>query len=345
MSSVLLSLPEIFAAYKNWVSQNPQVVSDCETSAKWISYFIAGKINNSHVFTELVYCLSNLLVFFNDRIITNLRQLEVSGSGDTLKSWLTVVEYCEVLFELSAQKIWGNVGKWLVIIGVQVFKCLSRLILVYNYKETIIQTPPIPLLERGKLGKPNTNISSIRDVALAQMDSVAFTLKGSGRVIRRVEASPPVHTRTWKPLQMQEACDNEQTLEQALAGRQLIAETIYIVKPVAHLTSIACFGSNSWKPWIVSLLLDLTSLQLYASCKGTKINSLTPKQKLQLSKRRVMLLMYLLRSPFYDKYSKDKVHALLMSLSRNVPFARLICKPLAQYLPFWQSNYFYMWST
>jgi hypothetical protein len=69
-----------------------------------------------------VYCLSNLLVFFNDRIITNLRQLEVSGSGDTLKSWLTVVEYCEVLFELSAQKIWGNVGKWLVIIGVQVFK-------------------------------------------------------------------------------------------------------------------------------------------------------------------------------------------------------------------------------
>jgi hypothetical protein len=69
-----------------------------------------------------VYCLSNLLVFFNDRIITNLRQLEVPGSGDTLKSWLTVVEYCEVLFELSAQKIWGNVGKWLVIIGVQVFK-------------------------------------------------------------------------------------------------------------------------------------------------------------------------------------------------------------------------------
>lgn len=42
MSSVLLSLPEIYNAYKNWVSKNPQSLGDWETSAKWISYFIAG---------------------------------------------------------------------------------------------------------------------------------------------------------------------------------------------------------------------------------------------------------------------------------------------------------------
>lgn len=45
MSTILLSLPEIFASYKNWVSQNPQHASDYETTAKWISYFIAGTIN------------------------------------------------------------------------------------------------------------------------------------------------------------------------------------------------------------------------------------------------------------------------------------------------------------
>ncbi|KAJ3659141.1 hypothetical protein Zmor_010846 [Zophobas morio] len=345
MSSVLLSLPEIFASYKNWVSQNPQSISDCETTAKWISYFIAGKINSSHVLSELVYCLSNLLVLLNDRIINNAKQLEIPGSGDTLKLWLTVVEYCEVLFELSAQKIWGNRGKWLIIVGVQIFKCVSRLILIYNHKETIIQTPPIPLLDRAKLSKVPPNYGSVRDIAQAQMDSISFTLKGSGRVIRRVDASPPIHVRTWRPLQVQEPCDNDQTIEQALAGRQLIAETIYIMKPIAHLTSVACFGSNSWKPWIVALALDLTSLQLYGSCKKAKVNSLTPKQRLQISKRSFLLVMYLLRSPFYDNYSEDKLNALLNSLSKNVPLAKLICNPLLQYLPFWQSNYFYMWST
>lgn len=140
MSSILLSLPEILDTYKSWVSKNPQLVSDCETTAKWVSYFLAGrsnkifhkyqvqmrffvgKINNSHVLSELIYCLSNLLVLFNDRIISKVKRLELPGSGDKLKVWLTVVEYCEVLFELSSQKLWGNVGKWLIIITIQVFK-------------------------------------------------------------------------------------------------------------------------------------------------------------------------------------------------------------------------------
>lgn len=42
MSSILFSLPELYNAYKTWVSKNPQSLSDYETSAKWISYFIAG---------------------------------------------------------------------------------------------------------------------------------------------------------------------------------------------------------------------------------------------------------------------------------------------------------------
>lgn len=43
MSSVIFSLPELFKAYKTWVSQNPMKASDFETTAKWMSYFIAGE--------------------------------------------------------------------------------------------------------------------------------------------------------------------------------------------------------------------------------------------------------------------------------------------------------------
>lgn len=52
MSSILLSLPEIYASYKTWISQNPQFASECETSAKWISYFIAG-----------IYLITHLIAF------------------------------------------------------------------------------------------------------------------------------------------------------------------------------------------------------------------------------------------------------------------------------------------
>lgn len=141
MSSVLLSLPELFNSYKTWVSKNPSSLGDWEQSAKWISYivagikyifaiiienhsyvYISGRINNSHVVSELVYCLSNLLVLLNDTIIKKAGKFDISDSVEKIKLWLTVIEYSEVFFELSANKLWGSTGKWLVIVSIQTIK-------------------------------------------------------------------------------------------------------------------------------------------------------------------------------------------------------------------------------
>lgn len=141
MSSLLLSLPELFNSYKSWVSKNPQIASDYESTTKWISYFLAGKpncnfsckvyynaqiilgrINNSHIVSELVYCLSNLLVLFNDGVIKQSMQLKSEATVEKIKVWLAIVEYSEVFCELSVQKLWGNTGKWTLIVAIQVFK-------------------------------------------------------------------------------------------------------------------------------------------------------------------------------------------------------------------------------
>ncbi|KAJ8922497.1 hypothetical protein NQ315_007527 [Exocentrus adspersus] len=348
MSSILLSLPEVFNAYKSWVTKNPQSVGDWESSAKWISYVIAGRINNSYVVSELVYCLSNLLVMFNDRIIkTSYCQVTSNSSAEKLKLWLSVVEYSEVFCELSAKKLWGVSGKWIVIVCIQLFKCISRLLLIYKYKENIIQNPPFPALDRKNI-KSTANTTTIGNLARDQFDSACFTLKSSGRVVRKIEASPPIGLRTWKPLPRQQnfPCENDQdAVEDVLTGKYLVAESIYVMKPLVHLASMACFGSRTWKPWLTSLALDLISLHLYRSNRAKKMNSLTPQQRLQLSKRTVLFILYLIRSPFYDKYSKNKINSLLEAFSNHIPLAGFVCKPLAQYMPFWQDTYFYMWSS
>jgi len=339
---MLFSLPELYEAYKRWVSENPMKVTDFEMSAKWASYIIAGRINDSHILSELVYCLSNLLVFFNDRIISKTNNLEMPSSGDKLKHWLTVLEYCEVFLELSAKKIWGTAGKWLIIISIQTFKCISRLLLVYKHKECIVQTPPILPLQRNNLKSSSTE-QGMADLAQYQMDTVSSHLKRSGKLLRRVDVSPPIYQRDWKPVDKRQF-DSTQTIEQALAGQQLIAETIYICKPMVHLGAMACFGTNTWKPWSISFIMDLLSLHLYNKTQKVE-NSLTNKQKLQVSRRIIGLLFYLLRSPFYDRYSKARIETFLLALANNVPLAGYVCNPLHKYLPFWQSNYFYTWST
>ncbi|XP_066145034.1 peroxisomal membrane protein PEX16 [Euwallacea fornicatus] len=344
MTSILLSLPELYNSYKAWVSKNPQTASDYETSAKWISYFIAGRINNSHTISELVYCISNLLILFNDRIIKHNLHLNSPKAIEKIKLWLAIVEYSEVFCELSVQKFWGKTGKWIVIVAIQVFKCVARFLLIYKHKEIIAENPTIPPLDRVKFAKQSN--AGNQDICRSELGSVSFTLKRSGRVVRKVESSPPLVLRTWKPVEIQKKSlyENGEVQIENLTRQQLVAETIYLAKPIVHLLSLGVFGSKTWKPWMVSLTLDLASLQLYNSSR-TSLTSLSNKQQLQLSKRMVLLLLYLIRSPFYEKHSKNKINAFLMALSNNVPLIKIICLPLMQYLPFWQSNYFYMWSS
>lgn len=57
--------------------------------------------------TETVYAASNLLVFLNDRIIQS-SLAPSDGASSKFRVWLTVLEYLEVIIELSAQKIWGR---------------------------------------------------------------------------------------------------------------------------------------------------------------------------------------------------------------------------------------------
>jgi len=88
----------------------------------FLAFFCIGRINTSNVLSELVYSLSNLLVLFNDHIIHNTRRQETVGSGENLKTWLTVLDYSEVFIEVSARRLWGEKGKWLIVVVLQIFK-------------------------------------------------------------------------------------------------------------------------------------------------------------------------------------------------------------------------------
>lgn len=125
--------------------------------------------------------------------------------------------------------------------------------LIYQYKETIIQTPAIIPLDRELLDNED-KINSSSELTDTQLQSVSFALKGSGRIIRKIDASPPMSLRNWKPISCLTIKEQE---ENALAGQQLIAETLYIIKPIMHLISSSCFGNNTWKPWLIALSVDV----------------------------------------------------------------------------------------
>lgn len=212
----------------------------------------------------------------------------------------------------------------------------------------MIENPPIPMLKRKKINDEEATSNGFNVTARNQLESVAFVLKRSGKVIRKVESAPPINLRNWKPVGISNNnIENvEEIPEQSLICRQIAAETVYALKPLAHLLSVYRFGDNTWKPWALSLMIDLISLHLHkiSETSGDFVK-LSPKQQLQISRRYFSLLLYLLKSPFYDKYTKERLNNFLLGFCQKIPLARLIAIPLAKYIPHWQRTYFYMWST
>lgn len=208
-------------------------------------------------------------------------------------------------------------------------RSIGRFLLLQQYNQSIITSPTIQTLDRKKIAEKEILMDNLPTNAPND-----FTLKRSGRVIRRVEGAPPLQYRNWLHSSVNSKISTPNTVLK-------YAEYVYIVKPLVHLAAVHRFGYKSWKSYTVALLMDLYTIRTYYNHQ----HLMTKEQKLEMSKRCVNLLLYLVRSPMYEKSSSKKIEAFLNIIANYIPFAKTVCTPVLQYIPQWQNTYFYMWST
>lgn len=177
---------------------------------------------------------------------------------------------------------------------------------------------------------------------------VTVKLKRSGRLIRTLDHAPPRSKRTWN------LSDDNNLIRRLLEKQdkyasptqlndlQKLGEVIHILRPLVHLSAMSKFGQKAWTPYILSLGMDVTSLHLL---KEPSSNMLNCSERLELGQRTVSLFLYLMRSPFYDDYTKMKVLKAIKLFSDKVPLLGLLIRPFLSYLPQWQETYFYVWNS
>ncbi|XP_015179143.1 PREDICTED: peroxisomal membrane protein PEX16 [Polistes dominula] len=335
MNAINSRFSKLILSYKHWVQCNPQLLADLESTVRFFSYFTAGRYNNSTLASELIYSIPNLIELFNDLLISSGKYMnsKIPELQLKIKIWLTVLEYTEALFEVSAHRIWGKSGKWLIIVFIQIFKAVMRLYLIHVYKENVIESPSIKPLNKKKI-----NQTYDKDIKMKE----GFQLKRSGIVVRSIKTSRSIETRIWTPISSMK--DENENVDNAFISKRMLtlAETLYIVKPLFHLCCLSATGKMNWQPWFLSLIIDLFSLQLF-NHYGQAV-ALNTEEWNEIYQRKLSILLYILRSPFYDNYSRLKIIAMLNILSRKVPLAKLLTEPIQKYLPHWQQMYFYMWS-
>ncbi|XP_063853188.1 peroxisomal membrane protein PEX16-like [Scylla paramamosain] len=322
--------------YKQWITANPQGAAEVEAVIKWGSYILAGRLKNSSLLCEVVFAVSRLFEMFNDFLIRSANASLTPPTPETcgrLKVMLSALECVEVLAEVSAGQLWGEMGRWAVVAAIQLLKCIGRfLLLVRERGILVVPSPPIKPLDRRSAARA-------RHRAMAPtnpLHSEVICLPRSGRVIRSLAAAPPPNQRTFSPPQPPPiSTQGDRKPRQPV---QLLAESLHTVRPLCHLVGLYLCGRDSWAPWALALALDYTSLSLHSQAP------LTDREKEELVRRRLSLLFYLIRTPAYQQITRRRLDRCLSNLARRIPLLRSVIHPLMEYIPHWQQIYAYTWS-
>eukprot|EP00213_Chloropicon_mariensis_P003874 CAMPEP_0197479024 /NCGR_PEP_ID=MMETSP1309-20131121/31009_1 /TAXON_ID=464262 /ORGANISM="Genus nov. species nov., Strain RCC998" /LENGTH=423 /DNA_ID=CAMNT_0043020591 /DNA_START=36 /DNA_END=1307 /DNA_ORIENTATION=+ len=299
------------ARYAKWYRANETWIVPFEQALQSAIWFIPDAGNaQSEVGIEVLHALASLWTVANEQVTLltekneelerlrsvnrNLPHALLPLLVATVEQFETVIE-CVLVHKLEEQETAaGGKGryKWLALL--EAFKAVVRIGQLCKSEGSSCM-----LLDGGLSG-----VGKALDVGSS---SVGWKQAEAFRTFRAKYLVRPTGATISKPMPMlspssSSAADDFQ-LDISRSDAQLLtlAEMLHIFRPVIYCSLLWKDGTKSWKPWVTSLTVELTSLAIThkvtrsASC--LKGNPLCVREA---EARWARLVLYLARSPFYD---------------------------------------------
>lgn len=176
LTNVALNLP---STYANYVASNSSSISNIESSLRSLTYLLPGaRFHDSELASESVHTFVQLLSIYHDHLlkkraallalsptILKARNIKLQRPKPSLHAryttfWtstsslytkvatlLKIAQYTELLWEMIARRRGGEKTRWRVVVLLETFKAICRLLLLRLTSARPLVSPPIPLRE------------------------------------------------------------------------------------------------------------------------------------------------------------------------------------------------------
>ncbi|ESQ39202.1 hypothetical protein EUTSA_v10001499mg [Eutrema salsugineum] len=362
-------------AYKQWVCRNREYVHSLGSLANGLTWLLPEKFSASEIGPEAVTAFLGIFTTINEHIIENAPTTpgHVGSPGtDSSLSYpllIAILKDFETVVEVAAEHFYGD-KKWNYIIGTEAMKALIRLALFRNsgYK-MLLQGGETP--NDGK----DSNQSELQNRAgNSDRNPHSFGNQNhhnpwnlEGRAMSALSSfGQNARTRTtthynsgWsRRIQHQQAViepamikERRTTLSELLSEKGVkgalfvIGEVLFITRPLIYVLFIRRYGVRSWIPWAISLSVDTLGMGILSNLKlcGEKSKQIhfSQPERDELRRRKLLWALYLMRDPFFTKYTRQKLESSQKTVE-PVPLIGFLTEKIVELLVGAQSRYTYI---
>ncbi|GMH22496.1 hypothetical protein Nepgr_024339 [Nepenthes gracilis] len=368
---------ECMEAYKNWVRRNKDHVHSLESLANGLTWLLPERFSSSEIGPEAVTSILGILTAINQHIIdtTPLQWPQASVLPSSFPYWLFVSAFkeLETLVEVIAQQFYGDHKKWNFIAVAEASKVLLRLALfrASGYKmllhggeipNTGYGSPPGPPNRLGHLANPPGAPPGYSNTSYYRQNSGSLEGRALSALSMLGENARTVYDSTWinrtphhnsivdhPTLVADRPTVSSMLSEKGLQGSLFVmGEMLFILRPLIYVLFIRKYGTKSWIPWFVSLAVDFIGMGALSQAtkpqqeaKELEQIHLSSVEKDELSRRKVLWALYVMRDPFFCKYIRQRLESTQKALE-PVPLMGLLAEKIIELILGAQTRYTYM---
>ncbi|KAK0581181.1 hypothetical protein LWI29_011068 [Acer saccharum] len=356
-------------AYKRWVRSNKDYVHSLESLANGLTWLLPERFSASEIGPEAVTTILGIITAINEHIIDTTPIQKGTGSSEPnpfpYSLCISALKDLETLVEVVAQQYYGDDKKWNFIAITEATKVLVRLALFRNSGFKM-------LLHGGEtlnVEKPSDNSSSQHRVGgfpgPGGNHGPGYLRNPEGRAISALnrfgENARMISQPSWlQRIQQQQSIMEPPTpvverptlstilSEKGVNGALFVmGEVLCITRPLIYVLFIRKYGIRSWIPWFLSLGVDFMGFSFLSLVTKSRHGGqekgfdLSVSEKDELKRRKLLWALYLMRDPFFSKYTRQRLERTGKMLE-PVPVIGFLTEKLVELVIGAQTRYTYM---